>query len=92
LQTHAATTGNALSLIVESFDCGMTSATVFDNESRRRESVSATQVSLADMYGGAVPCWQRKMSTARRYAILSGTCNQWRSQSNGVTLSYFRAE
>jgi len=70
-QTRAAATGNARSPFVECFDRGMTSAAVFDDRSRRRESVSATRVSSIDRYGDTVPCWRQKASTARRYNILS---------------------
>ena len=55
-QTRAAATGNAQSQIVEYFDRGMTSATVFADRSRRRKSSSAIELSSAERYGGAVSC------------------------------------
>ena len=55
-QTRAAATGNARSPIVECFDRGMTSAAVFADRSRRRKSSSATRLSAAERYDGAVPC------------------------------------
>ena len=76
LQTHAAATGNARSPIVERFDDGMTSAAVFADRSRLRESSSSTRLSSAE----------------KVYGILSETRNRWRPRSNGVTWSYFRAE
>jgi len=80
-QTRAAATKNARSPIDECFDRGMTSAAEFDDRCCCRDSASATWVSSAYRctVRGAVPCRQRKASTARRYAILSGTRNQWRS-------------
>jgi len=59
-QTRAAATVNARSPLVVYFDRGMTSAAMFDDRSRRRESTSATRVSSAYGYSSAVPCWQRK--------------------------------
>ena len=55
-QTRAAATGNARSPIVECFVRGMTSAAVFADRSRLRESSPATGLSSAERYGGAVPC------------------------------------
>jgi hypothetical protein len=55
-QTRAAATGNARSPIVECLIRGMTSAAVFADRSRLRESSSATGLSSAERYGGAVLC------------------------------------
>jgi len=44
-QTRAAVTKNAWSPFVECFDCGMTSAAIFEYRSRHRESASAKRVS-----------------------------------------------
>jgi len=43
-------------------------------------------------YDGAIRCWQRHASTARRYSIFCGARNQRRLRKSEVTWSYFRTE
>jgi len=73
-------------------DHGVTRADVDAERSRLLASMSATRHSSFARYGGAVPCRQRKMSTASLNSIHPRTGNQWRSQSSCVICSYFRAE
>jgi len=80
LETHDHLLSSASIAIV------MTSAAMFDDQSRHRESASSTRVNSADRYGGAVLCWQRKPSTARWYAIFSRTLNQLMSRRNSYVI------
>jgi len=49
-------------------------------------------VGWCSVYSGGAPCRHRKTSTESLNSIRSGTRSQWRSRSNGVMCSYFRAE
>jgi len=71
-QTPDTATGNARLPTVECIYCGMTSATILLIEANV-ENLSVTQLSSAQRYSGAIPCWQRKASNTRWCIILSGT-------------------
>ena len=79
--TCAAATGNARSPIAECYVHGTINAAVDADRKRRRESVSARRSFR-----------HRKMRTASRNCMRSGTRSQWSSRSSGVMWSYFRAE
>jgi len=72
--------------------CGTTSDTVLAERRWRRPSTSAARRRLPTRYDCAVPWRQRNARTHSRNRILSGTRNQWSSQSNGPMCSDFLAE
>jgi len=65
-QTRAAATPKARSPTVTRRVGGMLSSNVEAEQSRRRESMSATRCNSRARYGGAIPCKQWKASTAQR--------------------------
>ena len=67
--TRDAATPKARSPIVTRRDGGTSRSDVEDDLSRRRAAISATRRSSHERYGGAVPCKQRKASTASLNSI-----------------------
>ena len=78
--------------IVEQHNDGVTRADVDAERSHLLVSVSTTRHSSFARYNGAVPCRQRKTSTASLNSIRSRTGNQWRSRSSSVMCSYSHIE
>ena len=89
---RAAATGNARSPRVRRRVAGTINVDMAADLRRWQELRLVVNCKVSARYRGTVPWRHRKARTQSRNFILSGTLNQWISQSSGVMCSYLLAE